>query len=291
MTQSIARVSVIAAAFVVFAVGCAGQPALQRLAETRRLSAELLVQFSKAADATNRVVMVNGEGGSESFAQQSERAKTAVQQNTETLKALLVSLRFAEETELLNEFARRFDDYRVLDRRILGLAFENTNVKAQQLAFGDAHQAANAFRVALLGAAGSSPAPASWQTRALAASAIAAVREIQVLQAQHIPEDDAAIMTRFEEQMAAAETVARQALNSLASLAAPGTQAGPKDANVALDRFMSLNAQIVSLSRRNSNVQSLALSLGEKGTLAARCEDGLRALQDALAKRGFSGTR
>jgi len=45
------------------------------------------------------------------------------------------------------------------------------------------------------------------------------------------------------------------------------------------------------LSRRNSNVRSLALSLGQKRTLTARCEETLGALQDALAKRGFGGTR
>ena len=54
---------------------------------------------------------------------------------------------------------------------------------------------------------------------------------------------------------------------------------------------MGVNAQIVALSRRNTNVRSLALSLGQKRTLTAACEDSLRALEDALAKRGFTATR
>lgn len=37
--------------------------------------------------------------------------------------------------------------------------------------------------------------------------------------------------------------------------------------------------------------RSLALSLNEKGKLTAAGETTLRALQDALAKRGFVGTR
>jgi len=40
-----------------------------------------------------------------------------------------------------------------------------------------------------------------------------------------------------------------------------------------------------------TNVRSLAPSLGQKRMLAAACEDSLRALQDALSKRGFSATR
>jgi hypothetical protein len=35
----------------------------------------------------------------------------------------------------------------------------------------------------------------------------------------------------------------------------------------------------------------LALSLGKKRTLTAACEDSVRALQEALEKRGFTATR
>ena len=54
---------------------------------------------------------------------------------------------------------------------------------------------------------------------------------------------------------------------------------------------MMLNTELVSLSRRNTNVRSLALSLGQRRTLTAACEESLQALQDALAKRGLSATR
>ena len=54
---------------------------------------------------------------------------------------------------------------------------------------------------------------------------------------------------------------------------------------------MDLNAQIIALSRRNTNVRSLALSLDQKRTMTATCEESLRALQDALARRGYSATR
>jgi hypothetical protein len=54
---------------------------------------------------------------------------------------------------------------------------------------------------------------------------------------------------------------------------------------------MKLNAQLIALSRQNSNVKSLALSLGKKRMLTATCDDTLRALQDALGKRGFAATR
>jgi hypothetical protein len=59
----------------------------------------------------------------------------------------------------------------------------------------------------------------------------------------------------------------------------------------ALDRFTAVNAEIVTLSRRNSNVRSLALSLGRKRTVTAECDDLLQQLEDTLAQHHFSATR
>jgi hypothetical protein len=62
-------------------------------------------------------------------------------------------------------------------------------------------------------------------------------------------------------------------------------------AKAALNRFDQLSAELVALSRRNSNVRSLALSLRRTPALVAACDGSLAQLQDALAKDGFTGTR
>ena len=54
---------------------------------------------------------------------------------------------------------------------------------------------------------------------------------------------------------------------------------------------MKAHAEITALSRRNTNVRSLALALNEKGKLTASCEGSLRELREGLAKRGFTATR
>ena len=131
----------------------------------------------------------------------------------------------------------------------------------------------------------------TWRVKALAATAVAAVREIQALQAPHIAESDDAAMTRIEKRMTAEEGESRNALKMLAGLIAAGSRAQLTAASSALDRFVDFNTQLIALSRRNTNVRSLALSLGQKRMLTATCEDSLRALQDALSKRGFSATR
>lgn len=54
---------------------------------------------------------------------------------------------------------------------------------------------------------------------------------------------------------------------------------------------MAVQVEIIDLSRRNSNVRALALSLGRKRTLAAECDAELQALREALAQHEFGATR
>jgi len=111
------------------------------------------------------------------------------------------------------------------------------------------------------------------------------------LQAPHIASPSDEVMTRLEQEMTAAEADARNALQSLAVLTQGDTNTKVAAAETALTRFVQINQEIVALSRRNSNVRSLALVLGQKRKLAAQCEDSLRELNELLASRGFSATR
>ena len=189
---------------------------LERVSEARRLTADLLVQFTKAADAANRAVMADTDEASVAFAKEAEQATQAVQKDVDTLTPILQTLGYSDETRLLEEFASRFAEYRALDRRILDLAVENTNLKAQRLSFGPAQEAADAFRDALKAVAAVGPGKDAWHVEALVGTAVTTVREIQVLQAPHIADADEAVMTRMEKQMATSEAAARRALDALA---------------------------------------------------------------------------
>jgi hypothetical protein len=118
-----------------------------------------------------------------------------------------------------------------------------------------------------------------------------AVRDIQVLQAPHIAEADDAAMTRIETEMAGLEVVASDALNGISGLVEPKAQPQLAEASASLDRFKHVSREIVALSRRNTNIRSLSLSLREKPVLTAACDDSLHLLEEALAKEGFTATR
>ena len=267
------RVIAITAALTALA-GCADRRAvLADLTEARRLAADMHVEFMKAAEASNRAVMSDTDEASKAGAEQAIAMRNAVSGDAQSLRERIAGLGYKKEASLLETFSTRFNAYQNLDDQILPLAVENTNLKAQQLSFNEARRAVAEFRDALAS-----------DDSAAAARAQVGVLEILAAQAPHIAEADDAAMTRMEADMAASAVSVRRALAEVS---------GSRRAQAAasFDTFMAVNAEIVKLSRRNSNVRSLALALGQKRTLTAECEAQLEALTQALAEHEFRATR
>jgi hypothetical protein len=261
------------------------------MSEAQRLARDLYVHFTQGVDATNLAVMVETDTASAAFARDARQQMDVVQNDARALRPILNGLIFSNEIHLLDQFEKAFTNYRALDRAILHLSVEQTNLKAQRLSIGPAREAVERFRGELERVTSAAPATDSWQAQALAANALASVREIEVLEAPHIVEAKDDAMTRIEKRMSGAEDAARKALKKLATLLPPASRPQLLAAESALNEFLDLNREILALSRRNSNVRSLSLTLGEKRRLTAQCEDTLRALNEALAKRGFVATR
>lgn len=98
-------------------------------------------------------------------------------------------------------------------------------------------------------------------------------------------------MEPHPKEMAGLEAGARDAMTALQEVVQPNGRSAVAAALAALEQFKGVSTQIVALSRRNTNVRSLELSLRTKPALVAACDDNLRALQDALAKEGSKATR
>ncbi len=286
-------VPVVALALTLQALGCrnAPDPAFTQLAEARHLADDLRVQLAKASNASDRAVMADTDEESATFAHEAQQATGAIESGSAALSTRLQSLGYAPELHALQDFTDRFAAYRTLDHDVLELAVQNTNLKAQRLSFGPVRETADAFRDSLQAAAQLAPAKDRCRVDALVARAELAVREIQILQAPHIAEPDEAAMTKIESQMTERLAAARDVLKSLGAGASTAMARPLAAASTALDRFDKLSAELVALSRRNSNVRSLALALRRAPQLVAACDGSLAILQEALAKEGFSGTR
>ncbi|HTB61471.1 MAG TPA: hypothetical protein VLC06_26570 [Polyangia bacterium] len=293
----IAALGVVPAAVVLAASlatpGCrsAPDPAFRQLAEARRLADDLRVQLAKASNASDRAVMADTDEESVAFAREADKASAAIESESGALSTRLQSLGYAPELHALQDFTDRFAAYRKLDHDVLDLAVQNTNLKAQRLSFGPVRETADGFRDALQAAAQVAPAKDRCRVDGLVARAELAVREIQILQAPHIAEPNESAMTKIENQMTERLAAARDALKNLGAGASAAMVRQLDVASAALDRFDKLSAELVALSRRNSNVRSLALALRRAPELVAACDGSLAILQEALAKEGFSGTR
>jgi hypothetical protein len=285
-----------AVAFLVLStitLACHGRvdPAFVQLADARRLVAEMRVDLAKSSDASDRAVMADTDAESQKFAREADVAANAVQAGGEKLAARLAGLGNSEDAATLSAFHERFARYRAVDRQVLALAVENTNLKAQRLSFGPVRQAADDVSGALDEAAAAGPASDRCRRGELASRAKLAVREIQILQAPHIAESQDAEMDRLEKEMTARQLAARTALGSL-SVNPPAAARAPLDrAKVALDQFDRASRELIALSRTNTNVRSLALALRQKPALMTASDESLAALEAAMAKEGFTGTR
>jgi hypothetical protein len=269
---------------VALASSCNAANVLEHTAEARQLATTLQTEFARAVEASNRAVMADSDSASSQSTREVEGSRERVKSTDRRLDALLRELQYPEEQKLLGEFHGEFAAYEALDASIVQLALEKTNLKARQLSFGPAREAADAFKEAML----QLPNAGGGTARGLVLEAVLAVRELQTLQPPHIAEPNDVAMTRLEERMAALEATARAALRKLASSVTP---ADLQAAVSALDRFVQTNAEIVALSRRNTNVRSLELTLGQKRKIVAACEESLHAIHEALVERARRPTR
>jgi hypothetical protein len=266
-------------------------PAFTQLVEARGLADDLRVQLAKTSNASDRAVMADTDEESIAFARDAQKSAGAITLDAAALAARLQNLGYVAETQALDDFSGRFAEFRKVDRDVLDLAVQNTNLKAQRLSFGPVREAADQFHDALATAAAASTPKDRCRVDGLVARAEMAVREIQILQAPHIAEPSDETMAKIEKEMTDRQATARDALKLLGWGASAAMTQKLDAAKTALDRFDKLSAELVVLSRRNSNVRSLALALRRTPALVAACDQTLAQLQDALAKKGFSGTR
>ena len=182
-------------------------------------------------------------------------------------------------TEGFAAFVARWKELAAVDERLLALAVANTNLKAMRLSARDGLAAVDRLLVALDGMERSSSDPAT--IRALSAAATAALRQ-QALLLIHIPSADDAEMTRLEKQMADQAAAVDRALATLRS--GGNVPAGVLDtASEAWAEEERIVAEVLKLSRENTNVRSFDVSVRAKRTGTRACLDALTALRGAIA--------
>jgi len=244
--------------------------------------------LASAAEAEKSAVLSGTDTGSKAFADEARAAAADVGSALRALDELLKARGTQRERDLLVEFAVAFAEYQRVDGELLSLASKNTNVKAYALAFGPAADAVSELSAALnrLVAANASSKDVS-KIMPLAFGAQASALRIQTLLAPHIAEASDAKMDALEARMAKDDTEVHADLEALAAF--PEVKSRPDLANAvaSFTTYASLRTEILALSRENTNVRSLSISLDQKRKVTDQCEAALTALKQAFVDESF----
>jgi hypothetical protein len=246
--------------------------------------------LASASEAERSAVLAITVQDSQTFAEQARAATAEVERERQDLAKLLATGGNKGEQDLLAQFSEAFRNLQRIDEEVLGLAVKSTNLKAYALAFGPAADAVGEMDAALSRvAAKRGAAPDAMQVLRLASGARIAVLRIQTVLPPHIAEESEAKMDQLEASIAKDTTEARKDLDGLAAVPSLKGDADLASAASSFQRYGELRQRILALSRENTNVRSLAMSLKQQRKAMTLSRDALRALRHAILDEPIAG--
>ncbi len=251
------------------------------------------VDLAAESEAEKSAVLAITDEDSQRFADQARASRAELDRGRAELDRLLAAPRVeAGEREPLDRFSQALTDLERVDDEVLSLAVQNTNLKASRLAFGPGADLLTQIDAALADAVDrSSTAGNVARATALADDARIRALRIEAILPRHIAEESDSKMDEMEAAMASEDQGVRADLRDLAE-AGPPVHASDVETALALwNELGDLRKQIVALSRANTNVRSLNLSLSRKRAAMLACQEALAALRQRIEQEPAGTTR
>jgi hypothetical protein len=267
-------------------------PAEQLAFKARRVELvdRMRLALASASEAEKSAVLAITDEDSQTFADQARAASAAVEDGRKELSELLQTGGTPGERDLLSQFSQAFTEFQRIDDELLNLAVKNTNLKASSLAFGPAAEALTDMGAALSRlVAESATSPEASTVVTLALGAQIGALHLQTLLPPHIAEESNTKMAEMEARMATDEQEVRTHLEGLAALQKLSGSSDLETATSRWARFLEIETQILALSRENTNVRSLTISLNRKRKMMLMCQDALASLSQAIQEEPIAG--
>jgi len=252
--------------------------------------AQMRIDLLMAVEAEKNVLLAGTVQAAGDFADKARKAAGAVENGRVELEAISRRDDMAPQADLLAQFSKAWAEFRAIDDVLLELAVQKTNEQAARLSATRGLDLLLSFQKSLetamlRGPQGATGATSSQFLPVQCFKAYAGAATVLGLQAPHIAEAADANMDALEARIAAAAAQTRAALDAAQTAASGSAKAEIEQARAVFAEFMAVNAKVIALSRINSDVKSLALSMERKRMVAASCLDTLGALQDSINER------
>jgi len=180
-------------------------PAEQLAFKARRvdLVGRMQLALASAAEAEKSAVLAITDQDSQTFADQARTATAEVERERQEIGELLKAGGTPGEKDLLAQFSQVFTEFQRIDNDLLSLAVKNTNLKAYNLAFGQAADTLKEMNASLSRlVAANADSPEAKKVMLLAFGAQIGALRIQILLPPHIAEESNRKMDELEALMA-----------------------------------------------------------------------------------------
>jgi hypothetical protein len=262
------------------------------IVKKNRILSDMRINLLRAVEAEKSAVLAETDEDSRIFADEARSSADQVEADRRKLEPIVQEEHLTEELRLFGQFATCWSEFRRLDTVILDLAVQNTNLKAAALSRTRGAEALKRFDGNLSGLIEAySRQDSCSAVPDMAYQALVAALKIYSLHPAHIQAATDEEMDQLETSMKSYDGIARTNLSALTSLVGDNERPTLAGAVAAFDDLMKVTDELVKLSRENTNIKSMELSLGKKRIIAAQCEDTLKALNAAVQDRTFKATR
>jgi hypothetical protein len=265
----------LACALGIALAACTQEPPEVRQAKKVERIGVMQHDLLRSVEAEKSAVLAVTDQESTAFANESKKVSAEVEQGRLELHGLVDLDARPSELAKLKDFDAAWRDLQAVDENLLALASANTNIKAARLASGECAAAVNQLVDALSALQAVAVDPKV--LRSLSSASVSALR-IQALLAPHINSPDAAEMTRLEDQMHALGATVDLALADAFTTVPVGSRARMAEAGETWGRYQQLTAEVVRLSRLNTNVLSYDISVHQKRSATIAAQSALSAL-------------
>ncbi|MBT9547199.1 MAG: hypothetical protein IV090_17535 [Candidatus Sericytochromatia bacterium] len=256
------------------------------------ISLKLLDDLQAAIEAEKNAVLSLNREESQNFVLQVNQASHALESHRQVLDKWTQIQSTPTEKQLLLEFDQCWAQFKTLDQQLLAWATQESNIEAQKWSTLTGRKAWEQFELALNRLKQHSPKAMYNPEKEIAiAQSLIASLKILALHKPHIEAFTEQEMNQWEKEMQTQTALTQKNLNALA-----GQLSKPEwvDFNVAKqhwEAFQASTQKIIKLSRQNSNLKSIELSLGKKRVIATQCKGLLNELKNTYASQRFQATR